>query len=390
MRRTVAVTGIGVISCAGIGAGSFWDGLCRSVPEPEGTVPGFDPAAFLPPGQARRLDRVAQLGLAAAQLAMDGAGSERAGDPRRCGVVFGTGFGGLGSLEEQIRVHQRDGPRRVSAYTVPMVMPNAATAAIAARYGWQGPAETISTACAASTHAITAAARLVETGRCQVVMAGGAEAARTPGGLAAFSKAGAVSAAKAGRPFDLNRDGFVLAEGAAALILEDLAHARARGVPVLAVILGGASTCDAYHVTAPRPDGSAAAYCMELALADAGAAASDVSHVNAHGTGTGPGDAAEAEALWQVFGAAQPPVTSIKGATGHSLGASGAIEAVASVMAIASRLVPPTAGHDAPDPGIRPLDVVARHPRPAPDGLVLSNSFGFGGHNGSLVIGPPP
>jgi 3-oxoacyl-[acyl-carrier-protein] synthase II len=188
-----------------------------------------------------------------------------------------------------------------------MVMPNAATAAIAARYGWQGPAETISTACAASTHAITAAARLVETGRCQVVMAGGAEAARTPGGLAAFSKAGAVSAAKAGRPFDLNRDGFVLAEGAAALILEDLVHARARGVPVLAVILGGASTCDAYHVTAPRPDGSAAAYC-----------------------------------------------------------------AVASVMAIASRLVPPTAGHDAPDPGIRPLDVVARHPRPAPDGLVLS------------------
>lgn len=159
MLRTVAVTGIGVISCAGIGAGSFWDALCRSVPEPQGAVRDFDPAAFLPPGQARRLDRVAQLGLAAAQLAMDSAGGDPAGDPRRCGVVFGTGFGGLGSLEEQVRVLQRDGPRRVSAYTVPMVMPNATTAAIAARYGWQGPAETISTACAASTHAITAAAR---------------------------------------------------------------------------------------------------------------------------------------------------------------------------------------------------------------------------------------
>jgi len=228
VRRKVAVTGIGVISCSGIGAESFWDGLCRNAPEPQGLVQDFDPAAFLPPGQARRLDRVAQLGLAAAQLAMDGAGSDRAGDPRQCGVVFGTGFGGLGSLEEQIRVHQRDGPRRVSAYTVPMVMPNATTAAIAARYGWQGPAETISTACAASTHAITAAARLVETGRCQVVVAGGAEAARTSGGLAAFSKAGAVSAASTGRPFDLNRDGFVLAEGAAALILEDLAHQGSR------------------------------------------------------------------------------------------------------------------------------------------------------------------
>lgn len=390
MLRGVAVTGIGVISCCGIGAGAFWDGLLRSVPEPAGTVQDFDPAVFVPPRQVRRLDRVAQLGLAAAQLAMDSAGGDPAGDPRRCGVVFGTGFGGLGSLEEQIRVHQRDGARRVSAFTIPMMMPNATTAAVAARYGWQGPAETISTACAASTHAITAAARLVEAGRCQVVVAGGAEAARTPGGLAAFSKAGAVSAAKAGRPFDLDRDGFVLAEGAAALILEDLAHARARGAPVLAMILGGASTCDAYHVTAPRPDGSAAAHCMELALADAGAAAADVSHVNAHGTGTLQGDAAEAEALWQVFGSTQPPVTSIKGATGHSLGASGAIEAVASVLAITNRLVPPTTGHNARDPKLRPVDVVAGRPRPAPDGLVLSNSFGFGGHNGCLVVGPPP
>jgi 3-oxoacyl-[acyl-carrier-protein] synthase II len=234
---------------------------------------------------------------------------------------------------------------------------------------------------------------LISSGRCDVVISGGAEAAMTPTGelaaigVAAFSNMTALSTSGWSRPFDVRRDGFVLAEGAAALVLEELEHAKARGAHIYAEVLGSASTADAYHITAPQPEGEGARSCMELALEDAGITTSDVAHINAHGTSTPPGDLAEARAITHLFGAFAPPVTSIKGVTGHSLGAAGAIEAVAVCLSLERGLIPPTVGLEQLDPEIT-IDVVTEKARPFVPGPVLSNSFGFGGHNGCLVIGP--
>jgi len=255
------------------------------------------------------------------------------------------------------------------------------------RYGWQGPCTTVVTACAASTHGIGDAANWVRWGRCDAVLAGGSEAAMTPVGMQGFANMTAMSGSMTSRPFDVDRDGFVIAEGCAVLLLEELEMARARGAHIYGEILGSANTADAYHITAPSPGGAGAIRCMELAIDDAGVRAADVVHINAHGTSTPKNDEAEAEAVNKVFGRPGPAITSTKGVTGHALGASGALEAAAVLLAIENRQIPPTGGTVNVDPAIN-LDLVLGAPRDWEPGVSLSNSFGFGGHNGTLVIAP--
>lgn len=388
-RRRVAVTGVGVVSPCGIGAEAFWAGLLGPPPEGERRVHDFDPARYFDnPKEARRTDRFTQFALAAAAQALEQSGQPEAA-PLRRGVWVGTGVGGLITVEDQVVVRHEKGARRVSPFLVPMMMANAAAAAISMRYGWQGPCETTVTACAAGTHSIANGARLISSGRCDAVIAGSSEAAMTATGIAGFTNMTALSSSGVSRPFDRDRDGFVMAEGGAVLVLEEWESAHRRGATILAEVLGSASTADAHHITAPSPGGSGAIACMQLALEDAGVDPSDVRHVNAHGTSTPLNDAAEAEAIAKLFGTPGPPVTSIKGVTGHSLGAAGALEAVSVVLSMVKGLLPPTAGYEHPDPELAPIDVVHGEPRPWQPGPTLSNSFGFGGHNGCLVFGPP-
>jgi 3-oxoacyl-[acyl-carrier-protein] synthase II len=385
-RRRVAITGVGVVSCCGIGNDAFFAGLSAPAPEGEHRVHDFDPSTWFDVKQARRADRFQQFSVASAQLALDDAG-EVSVDPARAGVIFGTGVGGLETLQQQITVLVEKGPRRVSPFLVPMIMGNAGAAAISMRFGWRGPCETVVTACAAGTQAIGNAARLIQSGRCDAVISGGAEAAMAEIGIAAFSNMTALSTSGISRPFDRRRDGFVIAEGGAALVLEELDSALERGAHIYAEVLGSASTADAYHITAPAPGGAGALGCMELALEDAGVTVADVAHVNAHGTSTPLNDLAEAEALEKLFGTPGPLITSIKGVTGHSLGAAGAIEAACCALTIDRGLIPPTIGLEELDPEMH-LDIVTGSPRSLPDGVVVSNSFGFGGHNGCLVLAP--
>ncbi len=388
-RRRVAVTGLGVVSAAGIGTEAYFEGLCSPAPVGERRVTGFDPNAhFDSPKEARRADPYTQFLVAAADQAMAQAGPIDA-DPTRCGAMIGTGVGGITTLELQIDVLKEKGPRRVSPFLVPMMMANAGGATLSMRYGWMGPSENVVTACAAGTHAVGNAARLIADDRCDAVLAGGTEAPFTPTAVAGFTNMTALSSSGVSRPFDIERDGFVMSEGAAVLVLEDWDTARSRGAEILAEVLGSASTADAHHITAPSPGGSGAVHCMQLALDDAGVGAADVVHVNAHGTSTDLNDAAEAEALSKVFGTSPGPlVTSTKGVTGHALGAAGALEAAAVVLAMQKRLVPPTAGLTVLDPELPPIRVVTDEPEPWDPGLSISNSFGFGGHNGTLVMAP--
>jgi 3-oxoacyl-[acyl-carrier-protein] synthase II len=385
-RRRVAITGVGVVSCCGIGSDAFFAGLAAPAPEGEHRVHDFDPSPWFDVKQARRADRFQQFSVASAQMALDDAGDLDV-DPGRAGVIFGTGVGGLETLQAQITVLVEKGPRRVSPFLVPMMMANAGAAAISMRLGWRGPCETVVTACAAGTQSVGNAARLIQSGRCDAVMTGGAEAAMAEIGIAAFSNMTALSSSGISRPFDRRRDGFVISEGGAALVLEELERAVARGAHIYAEVLGSASTADAHHITAPAPGGSGALACMELALEDAGVTTADVAHVNAHGTSTPLNDLAEAEALEKLFGTPGPAVTSIKGVTGHSLGAAGAIEAVCCALTIDRQVIPPTVGLEELDPEMH-LDVVIGSVRPLSPGVVLSNSFGFGGHNGCLVLAP--
>jgi 3-oxoacyl-[acyl-carrier-protein] synthase II len=385
-HRRVAVTGLGVVSCCGIGKDAFFAGLNGPAPEGEHRVRGFDSSLWFDAKEVRRVDLFAQYAVAAAEMALADAGPVDV-DPALAGIQIGTGVGGLSTMETQIGVLLEKGPRRVSPFLVPMMMANAGAATVSMRLGWRGPCETIATACASGTHSILAGHRLIATGRCDAVLAGGAEAAMTPVALAAFGNMTALSTSGRSRPFDVRRDGFVIAEGGAVLVLEELGRARARGARIYAELLGGASSADAHHITAPAPGGAGAIGCMELALEDAGIAAGDIAHVNAHGTSTPLNDLAEAEAIYKIFGRPGPPVTSIKGVTGHSLGAAGAIEGVACVLSIDRRLIPPTVGLEQQDPEIH-LDIVRDAPREWEPGPVLSNSFGFGGHNGCIVFAP--
>lgn len=385
--RRVVVTGLGAVTCCGVGAPALFEGLLNQNYSDDRTIPDFDPAVFFGPKEVRRVDRFAQVSLAAAVEAFESSRIESL-DGDRFGVVFGTGIGGMTTLTAQERVLSGKGANRVSPFLAPMIMPNAGAAQIAMRFGANGPVETVTTACAAGTHSLGAAARLVASGRVDVALGGGGEAVMDPLTFAGFANMTALSTVGISRPFDEQRDGFVMSEGAGALVLESLDHALDRGATILAEVLGAASTADAFHITAPREDGAGAARCMKLALEDAGLAPSDVGHINAHGTSTPLNDRAEAVAIAAVFGPDAPPVTSAKGVTGHSLGGAGAIEAVASVMTIQKMIIPPTAGLTRIDPAIT-LDVVYGAPRPLEVPVVLSNSFGFGGHNGCLIIGGP-
>ena len=385
--RRVAVTGLGVVAPCGIGNDGFWAGLLATPADGERRIDGFDPSQWFGPKEVRRTDRFAQLAVAAAAMALDDAGPLSV-DLDRAGVVLGTGVGGLHTLEDQIVLRHEKGGKRVSPFLVPMMMSNAGAATVSMRFGWRGPCEATVTACAASTHAIANAARLIATGTCDAVMTGGSEAAITPTGVAGFANMTALSSSGRSRPYDVGRDGFVIAEGGAVLVLEEWEMALARGAHVYGEILGGASTADAHHITAPSPDGSGAVRAIEQALADAGLAPGDIRQINGHGTSTPLNDAAEAAAITKVFGTPGPPVTSTKGVTGHALGAAGALEAAAVLLSMEHRLIPPTAGLVDLDPAIT-MDVVAGGARPWEPGPALSNSFGFGGHNGCLVVGAP-
>ena len=387
--RRVAITGYGVVAPCGIGRKAFWDGLNgpgitghRSI-----EIADWDPSPYFDsPKESRRADRVEQFAVAAAAEAFEHAGRP-AVDSDRFATIFATGVGGLRSTQEQIEVLIAKGERRVSPFLVPMMMPNAPGAAISMRYGLRGPNETICTACAASTHAIGYAARLISWGMADAVVTGGAESAGCSIGVASFGNMTALSTSGSSRPFDVGRDGFVLGEGAGVLILEEWSAAEARGANIVGEVLGSASNADAHHITAPAPGGTGAIGCMRLALADAGLEPGDIGHVNAHGTSTPLNDAAEAAAMTEVFGPRGVAVTSTKGVTGHALGAAGALEAVAMLLAMEHRSIPPTAGTTTIDPEFT-IDLVVGAARPWTPAPSISNSLGFGGHNGSIIIGP--
>jgi 3-oxoacyl-[acyl-carrier-protein] synthase II len=390
--RRVAITGLGVVAPAGLGREAFWRGLN----EP-GTNTGaaieiddWDPSPYFEsPKHSRRADPFEQFAIAAAEEAFEQAGGLDAigVSPDRFGTIYATGVGGLHTLEVQVQNRIDKGSRRVSPFLVPMMMANAAGAAISMRYQLRGPNETIVTACAAGSHAINYAHRLIKWGMVDAVATGGSESSATITGLAGFTNMTALSNEGLSRPFDVDRDGFVMGEGAAVLILEEWDRAEQRGADIIGELLGGASNADAHHITAPSPGGVGAAACMRLALDDAGLEPSDIGYVNAHGTSTPLNDAAEAAAVEEVFGPNGVPIVSTKGITGHALGAAGALEAAASLLSFEHRCIPPTANTVNVDPDFE-IDLVIGTCREWEPGPVMSNNFGFGGHNGSIVLAP--
>ena len=387
--RRVAITGYGVVAPCGLGREAFWAGLngpgitnARTV-----SVEDWDPLPYYDNAkEARRADRCEQFAVAAAAEAFEQAGMP-AVDKSRFGTIFATGVGGLRSTEEQIGVLIEKGERRVSPFLVPMMMANAAGAAISMRYGLQGPNETVCTACAASTHALGYAARLIAWDMADAVVSGGTESANCPIGIASFGNMTALTSSGKSTPFDAGRDGFVLGEGAAVFVLEEWSAAEARGATILAEIVGAASNADAHHITAPSPGGVGAIACMRLALADAGLEPGDIVQINAHGTSTPLNDAAETAAVAEIFGPRGVPVTSTKGVTGHALGAAGALELAAVLGSFEHGKIPPTAGTAHPDEGMD-IDLVTGTARDFTPGPSMSNNFGFGGHNGSIIVAP--
>ncbi|MEO6628017.1 MAG: beta-ketoacyl-ACP synthase II [Aquihabitans sp.] len=411
----MVITGVGAVTPAGRTSAETFSGVLAAQSQvgpitawdPTGHPVGFaaeivdfDPRRWLEPRDARRVDRVGLLGIAAAEEALAQAGlrtqdDTRDGiDPTRVAVVIGSGVGGISTLESQIEVRVNRGPDRVGPLLIPMMMANATAGLVALRHGFRGAALSVSTACASGANSIGEAAAMIRAGRADVVVAGGTEAAITPTAMAAFARMGALSGrhhdpATASRPFDRDRDGFVMGEGAGIVVLESEAHATRRGAEVLGELAGYGATCDAHHLTAPDPDGLGATACMREALADARLTPSDIAHVNAHGTSTPLNDAAESAALTEVFGMHGPPVTSTKGVTGHLVGAAGAVEAILGLLAARAQQVPPVANLVESDDHCT-IDLVRDGARPIPFGPVVSNSFGFGGHNASLVLIPAP
>ena len=389
-QRRVVITGASAVATAGLGREAFFDGLLAPAPdERPRNVPELDLSAYFETKEARRLDRHAQFALIAAAEALAEAG-DLPYDPERIGSLVGTGVGGMRTFEEQVLVQHEKGSRRVSPFLIPMMMANASSAHISMKYGFEGPCETTVTACAASNQSIGNALNMIRWDRCDAMVTGGTESSTTVVGLAGFQNMTALSSSGQSRPFDAGRDGFIAAEAAGVLVIEELEGARARGATILAEILGYATTADAHHITAPSPGGVGAIKCMTRAIADAGLQPSDIAYVNAHGTSTPLNDAAEAQACAHLFGTPGPYVTSIKGVTGHSLGAAGAIEAVSVVESMIRGIIPPTANTTAVDPELPPINVVLGQGQEWTPGPTISNSFGFGGHNASLIFGPAP
>jgi 3-oxoacyl-[acyl-carrier-protein] synthase II len=397
VRPEVAITGLGLLTPAGIGVRENWDRLLtgESCAETDDgriscRVPGFDADAELGGFVARQMQRFVQLAVVAARHAVRDAGLDPAGwDSTRVGVVLGNSLGGAAELERQQHTLATGGPKRVSPLLVPMFMVNMVAGHVAIDLRAQGPSQVTATACASGANAVGTARDLLRSGVCDIVVAGGTESALTPLVLAGLDRMGALSRrtgdpGAACRPFDADRDGFVPAEGAGILILERLADARARGATVRAVVRGYGGTSDAHHITAPDPEGRGIERALRAALADAGLGASDVDHVNAHGTSTPHNDVIEGSMLRRVLGD-RPLVTSTKGVTGHTLAAAGAIEAAYAALAIAHGQVPPTANLTRLDPQLD-IDVVGGTPRSAPIEVAVSTSLGFGGHNAALIL----
>ncbi len=405
MPRRVVVTGIGPVTPVGVGVTEAWDALVagRGGVRPierfdtselpvriAGEVLDFDPAEFLDAKEVRRSDRVSHFAVAAAKLAWRDAG-EPSVEPTRTGVLFSTGIGGLESLLKQHKTFLERGADRVSPFMVPQLMPNAAAGHVAMEFGFSGPNTCIVTACAAGAHAVGEAYRYIKDGLADTFIAGGTEASVLPLTIAAFSQMQALTknrdASKASRPFDKDRNGFVLSEGACALILEDAEGAVARGARIYAEIAGYGASADAYHITAPEPEGYGAILAIQACLTDAGERPEDVDYINAHGTSTQLNDAAETRAIKKTFGDAayRVAVSSTKSMTGHLLGAAGAFEAGVAALAITNGLIPPTINYETPDE-VCDLDYVPNEARKADVRLALSDSFGFGGQNAVLAV----
>jgi 3-oxoacyl-[acyl-carrier-protein] synthase II len=396
MKREIAVTGLGAVTPLGVGARTLherWIAGASGIEDGEGACSEFDPVEFLSIKEARRSDRFTQFALAASDEAIAEAGWEGGPpyDPKRIGCIVGTGIGGIGTLTHNHQVLLEQGAKKVSPLSIPLMMGNAAAGAVSMRHQLRGPSFAPVSACSAGAHSIGEAMELIEYGRADAVVAGGSEAALVPLARAAFGALDAISDVGISRPFDVRRDGFVMGEGAAILILEDAEQARARGANILAYVRGYGATSDAHHLTAPDSAGAGAAEAMRLALADAGYTPEDVVYVNAHGTSTPLNDRAETLAIKAALGAdaARVPVSSTKSAIGHLLGAAGAVEAVATILALRDRIAPPTLGHEQPEEGLD-LDYVPGKARPLDiDGkpaIGLSNAFGFGGHNAVLCL----
>ena len=388
MSRRVVISGRGVVSSIGEGADDFAAGLLErrsGVADGVAACTDFDPEAWMSPKEARRADRFTHFAVAAADQATAEAGLDGV-DPERLGVLIGTGVGGLGTMERECTAWIERGDRAVSPQFVPMMMPNAAAAVVAMRLGARGPGLSVSSACATGAHAIGEAKRIIERGEADVVVAGGTEAGITGLCLAAFRAMGALSRVGISRPFDAQRDGFVMGEGAGVLVLEAEEHARARGVRLFGRVAGYGATNDAHHITQPDPEGRGATQAMRAALADAEAEPGDVGYINAHGTSTPYNDKVETAAIHAVWNGDAPPVSSTKSAIGHLLGAAGAVEALACAIALERGVLPPTLNYEQPDPACD-LDYVPDGPREAPGfELALSNSFGFGGQNACLAV----
>jgi len=406
------VTGLGVVSPVGTGIEPFWASLTGGVSgirritkfdpslfstQMAGEVVDFDPLQYIDKKEARRMDRFAQFAMAASRMALEDAAIDiEKLDRDRVGVALGTGIGGIETLEEQARILFEKGPGRVSPFFVPMMIANIGAGQIAINYRLRGPNTTSVTACASSAGAIGEAFKLLQWGHAEVMITGGAEAPITPLGMAGFCAMKAMSTRndrpqEASRPFDARRDGFVVGEGAAVIVLETMEHALNRKARVYAEVSGYGCTCDAYHVTAPDPEGGGAANAIQEALRDAGLEPPAVDYINAHATSTPLGDKAENLAIKKIFGnaAKKMAISSTKSMTGHLLGAAGGLEAVVCVLTIARGIIPPTVNYEYPDPECE-LDYVPNVARPAPVNVAVSNSFGFGGQNVSLVFRKVP
>jgi 3-oxoacyl-[acyl-carrier-protein] synthase II len=394
VNRRVLITGVGAVTPLGVGAESLhrgWLAARSGLQDGVGACREFDPTDFMTVKQARRSDRFSQLATAATLEALIDAGWDEGAppcEPTEAGCVIGSGIGGMNSFESAHDTLRDRGAERVSPLAIPLIMGNAASGLVAMRHGLRGPVFGVMSACASGTHALGVAARAIQAGEAEAMVAGGAEATLTPLAKAAFAAMEATSPSGVSRPFDARRDGFVMGEGAGVLVLESEELARGRGARVLGEVLGYAATADAHHLTAPDPSGNSAARAISRALRDAQLDPADLHYVNAHGTSTQLNDRSETEALKLALGdyAAKIPVSSTKSAIGHLLGAAGAVEAIATVLALNERLAPPTLGYGEPDPGLD-LDYVPDSPRPLRGRIGLSNSFGFGGHNAVLCLG---
>lgn len=408
MRKRVVITGLGCITPLGNDVLTFWNNIrsgksgvgyithfdttdfkCKIAAE----VKDFDGAALFGRREARRMDRFAQFAVAASMQAVEDAGLEIDDSNRdRIGVVIGSAIGGLGTVFEQMQVFRERGPSRVSPFLVPMMLPDIGAAMVAIHHGMRGPNMAVVTACATGTNAIGEATMVIHRGQADVILAGGTEAVIIPIAIAGLTVMTALSKRndepeRASRPFDLHRDGFVLGEGAAVLVLESLEHAQARGAQILAEVSGYGSTNDAYHISAPAVNGAGAALCMRAALDDAQMDITDIQYINAHGTSTHLNDKSETTAIKTVFGelAYSIPVSSTKSMIGHLLGASGALESLICVKTLQAEILPPTINYETPDPECD-LDYVPNTFRPAKVTNVMSNSFGFGGHNATIIL----